>query len=184
MAVVQILKYPDYFLTIAREEFGDLCLVTQIDDDALNLIQDLKDTLNHHNGYGLAARQIGSPKDVIAVNRMWDSTIQDPLIMINPVITRQDGSKKAIIESCFSVPGIEAKVERPEIITVQYTDKDGKDHSRLVSGMEARIIQHEIDHLNGILFIQRLVEKEYKKVQNKINKMSFNKLGKFFNSCP
>jgi peptide deformylase len=105
------------------------------------------------DGAGLAAPQVGRLLRVIAINLN-----KSPLIMINPQITKKSWSKNILEEGCLSVPGIYAKVKRHTYITAEYQDIHGQKISAKFSHFPARVIQHEIDHLDGILFIDKIVK--------------------------
>lgn len=116
------------------------------------LLDDMKETLRIEEGAGLAAPQIGVLRRVAIVD--YDDQYYE---LINPVILKSSGE---IIEEegCLSVIGIRGKVKRPETITVQYTDRNGKRHKEEITGMTARVFCHEIDHLDGILFTDKMIE--------------------------
>jgi peptide deformylase len=130
--------------------------VTSFDDSLLALIDDLRDTMWHHTiCVGLAAPQIGHDLKVAVVNSEHE-TREDDLILVNPVIMNRSGKKDIKRESCMSIWGLGGEVERRDKVSVRYTDGFGE--VRLVSfeGFVARAVQHEIDHLDGVLYRQHL----------------------------
>lgn len=126
-----------------------------------DLLTRMVDRLRELNGAGLAAPQIGASVKVVVVEVRKTDVFPDrpasPLIrMINPVIVEQSGTTETGWEGCFSVPGLMGFVPRAEAIIVEYTSADGKDVTERYSGYVARVIQHEIDHLDGIEFVDRM----------------------------
>ncbi len=133
--------------------------------DAAELLARMVDRLRELNGAGLAAPQIGASVKVIVVEVRKTDVFPDrptsPLLqMINPVIVEQSGMTEINWEGCFSVPGFMGLVPRAETITVEYTSVDGMDLTEQYSGYVARVIQHEIDHLNGVEFVDRMMSME------------------------
>lgn len=129
--------------------------------DAAELLVRMVDRLRELNGAGLAAPQIGASVKVIVVEVRKTDVFPDrptsPLLqMLNPVIVEQSGTTATDWEGCFSVPGLMGLVARDETITVEYTSEDGTEARERYSGYVARVIQHEIDHLNGVEFVDRM----------------------------
>ncbi|MDY0151219.1 MAG: peptide deformylase [Candidatus Cloacimonas sp.] len=143
--------------------YGDAILrekLTEADvyDPALQaLIPDFIYTMYERDGVGLAANQIGSRFRMFVIDPYWsrEDSQPDPVVMINPVIETREG-EIAHEEGCISVPGIFADVHRAAKITYSYTDTLGVRHSDSAEGFEAIVIQHEYDHLDGILFIDKI----------------------------
>jgi len=138
-----------------------------IDDvqEVAGLLARMVDRLRELNGAGLAAPQIGASVKVIVVEVRKTDVFPDrptsPLLqMINPVIVEQSGITETGWEGCFSVPGFMGLVPRAETITVEYTSAEGTDVRNRYSGYLARVIQHEIDHLNGVEFVGRMASME------------------------
>jgi peptide deformylase len=125
--------------------------VTQVDDDVKALIRDLFDTMHAAKGVGLAANQVGVTKRVAVV----EADDHDPLVLINPVILERVGSAKDE-EGCLSIPDLYGDVERAERVVVETENPTGGKLQVTAEGLKARAIQHEIDHLDGILFLDRL----------------------------
>ncbi|MCL1830265.1 MAG: peptide deformylase [Oscillospiraceae bacterium] len=122
--------------------------VTDFGDRTHQLLEDLRDTLEKVQGLGLAAPQVGILRRVVIV--LVDET--DMLEMINPEIISKQG-EEASDEACLSVPGLQGSVTRPTSITVKAFDRDGNEYIQEFEGMNARAVCHEMDHLEGILFV-------------------------------
>ena len=146
MAVREILQYGDMRLNTVCEE------VKKIDGKILDLVDDMMDTLYEGNGIGLAAPQIGVLKRVILIDLGEEDG--EPIIVINPKIVKQSGEEKDI-EGCLSYVGYEGEVTRPTEITVQGMNMRGKPVTHKASGLLARAFCHEIDHLDGILYMSK-----------------------------
>lgn len=127
-------------------------IVDEIDDKIITLLDDMADTMYDANGVGLAAPQIGILKR-IAVIDVGDGIIE----LINPEIISVSGSETAD-EGCLSVPGKYGKVTRPTKVTVRATDRDGNEFEITGEGLLARAFCHEIDHLDGIVFVDKVIE--------------------------
>lgn len=133
--------------------------------EVADLLAHMVDRVRELNGAGLAAPQIGTPVKVIVVEvRKTDVFPDRPtsalLQMINPVIVEHSGITEVGWEGCFSVPGIMGLVPRAETVTVEYTSASGTDVKEQYSGYVARVIQHEIDHLDGVEFVDRMTSME------------------------
>lgn len=125
--------------------------ITQIDDELRKLAADMFETMYKAHGCGLAAPQIGVNKRLITI----DTDEQHKFVMINPEITKATG-KEICEEGCLSLPGLREKVQRAVKITARYLDLEGQQMEVTAEGLLARAIQHEIDHLEGVLFIDRI----------------------------
>lgn len=128
--------------------------IEKIDDKIRTLAEDMVETMYKEEGVGLAGPQIGMLKRIIVVD-----IGEGPIVAINPIITSQDG-EEVDIEGCLSVPGKSGKVSRPYAVSVEYIDLDGESQTIEAEGFLARAFCHEIDHLNGVLYIDKLVEGE------------------------
>jgi len=145
----EILVYPDPFL--ARKAAP----VAAVDDRIRALVRDMFETMYAAEGVGLAAPQVGVGKRVIVIDvSPVDETIA-PVAVVNPEIVLRKGSATAV-EGCLSVPGIQGDVVRAETVEVRGMDEQGKPLRIRADGILSRALQHEIDHLDGILFIDRL----------------------------
>jgi len=127
--------------------------VAQVDDEVRRLVDDLLETMRAARGVGLAANQVGIARRVAVVDVGEDDP--PPLVLINPVIVERSGSDVAE-EGCLSIPDIFGEVERAQSIVLEATDRDGRPYRVDVSGFKARAVQHELDHLDGILFLDHL----------------------------
>lgn len=154
MAVCEIRLYPDPILK-------QVCTpIEKLDAKADELVQDLVDTMvGAGHSVGVAAPQIGVPERVVVVDvsgsKMGKDNNHGLLTMINPEIIRKEGSK-VMREGCMSVPDYTGNVTRAEAIIVQFLDRDGRERVINSSGFEAVAIQHELDHLDGMLFLDRV----------------------------
>ncbi len=147
MAILQILKSPNPILRKKAEA------LKEITEEDKRLIGDMIDTMKAVEGVGLAANQIGVSKRIFVFNPSVDEWRAD--VLINPIIMKRRGSEK-MEEGCLSLPGISEEVRRSNYILVEGRDVNGKPVRFEATGLLARIIQHEIDHLNGILLIDRI----------------------------
>ncbi len=152
MTIREIRKYPD---PVLRQKTGR---VGAIDDTITRLIEDMVETMHDAPGVGLAANQVGVPLQVAVIDL---STREEParrhplLVIINPEILSMEGS---VIEEegCLSIPEYAEKVKRAQKVKVRALDGDGKSFEIEAEGLLAKALQHEIDHLNGLLFVDRL----------------------------
>lgn len=120
------------------------------------------------NGIGLAANQVDLPLQLFVINTKGNRETGEELVFINPVVSQPKGTETAE-EGCLSIPGINGQVSRPSKINVSAYDLSGNEINMQVSGLLARAVQHENDHLNGVLFIDRLVESEQKQIQDELD---------------
>lgn len=152
MAIRDIITYPDPLLLHPSET------VTDFGDDVQNLIEDMAETMFDAPGSGLAAVQVGANKRIIVVNTTGDEENSEPAwyALINPEIIEKDGVFISENEGCLSVPELRATVRRASRVVVKAQDRKGEPMTIEVDGFHAVILQHEIDHLNGILFIEHL----------------------------
>jgi len=129
--------------------------VTTFDDALQRAIDDMIETMYAAPGIGLAAPQIGVPLRILSIDLSVGRTTGDLIIMINPVFLERDGSQLEE-EGCLSAPGFNATVLRPARVVVKGLDREGREQTREGTGLLARAFQHEIDHLDGTVFIDRL----------------------------
>ena len=130
--------------------------VTKIDDELRLLARQMLQTMYSEDGIGLAAPQVGVNKQVIVVDCEPDKPEAPALVLINPVITKTGGQACVIQEGCLSIPQVFLDVTRPETIEVSFKDEQGRPQKLTADGLLARVIQHEIDHLNGVMFVDRV----------------------------
>ena len=161
MAILDILQYPDPRLNRPAER------VEKIDAATRKLIDDLAETMYAAPGVGLAATQVDIHKQVLVIDVSEDHS--DLRVFVNPEITRREGLA-VNQEGCLSVPGIYDNVERAESVTVTALDRNGSRFTLNASGMLATCIQHEMDHLEGRVFVELLSELKQNRVRAKLKK--------------
>lgn len=146
--------------------------VQKVDDNLVKLVDNMFETMRKANGIGLAANQVGSLQRVIVIDVSCMEGLEGvkPLALINPRIVEEEGAV-TMEEGCLSLPDLRDEVERPEKINVEYLDLGLTKHSVEADGILARVIQHEIDHLNGVLFVERLGAVRRKLLRGRLNKI-------------
>jgi peptide deformylase len=170
MSVLPIVEAPDARLKIVSTP-------VEVWDSALqSLIDDMFETMYEAPGIGLAAIQVGVAKRLLVIdlqNKDEESgeTIKEPIVFINPLLSEPSEELAVYNEGCLSVPEQYADVERPATIRAQWQDRDGKAHDQRLDGMLATVIQHEMDHLEGILFIDRISRLKRDMLLRKLTKM-------------
>lgn len=167
--ILNILKYGNPILKQHTQN------VEKIDDSIKALINDMFETMKYARGIGLAAPQIGESISLAVIDTSELDEKQPPICLINPVIVEFKGRKIVSEEGCLSLPGISEKISRSEIVVVSALNEKGEKVNLQFSNMMARVIQHEIDHLQGTLIIDRigllkrnLLKKKLESIQNKI----------------
>ena len=150
MTVKTILTEPNKLLRQISEP------VSQVGELERGLMNDMLDTMYESNGIGLAAIQIGVPKRIIVMDISKDKDNKNPMYFVNPIIRNKNEEILTYEEGCLSVPGQFAEIDRPSQCEVEYLDYNGNKQNLKVEGLLATCIQHEIDHLEGILFIDYL----------------------------
>ena len=169
MAILPIIETPDARLkTISTPVDG-------VDDALRAFIQDMFETMYDAPGIGLAAIQVGVPKRVLVIDLQErdeesGAVIREPRVFINPEIVEMSEDLTVYSEGCLSVPDQYADVERPSIIKAKWLDENGKAHEEVIDGLLAICLQHEMDHLNGILFIDHLSKLKRDMVLKKLAK--------------
>jgi len=164
MAKREILVLPDARLRAVADA------VENVDDGIRALAADMLETMYAAPGIGLAATQIGEMKRMVVMDLSKDGEPKDPLIMINPEIKKYSEETVTSEEGCLSIPEIYYDVERPAEITVEYTDLEGKRVTRDATERLAICIQHELDHLDGVLYIDYLSRLKRDRVLKKFQK--------------
>ena len=163
MAIRKILKFPDQDLRIKAKP------VENFDEELKNLTDDMFETMHSVNGIGLAATQIGVAKQVAVIDISPEKN--EPLVIVNPEIQILDPSKREDYdEGCLSVPGFFEKISRPSDIKLAYQDLSGKKQEIKPEGLLTKVVQHELDHLNGRLFVDHISELKRRRIRNKIVK--------------
>ncbi len=180
MSILPIIEVPDPRLKTVSEP------VTAFDDDLKTLIKDMFETMYDAPGIGLAAIQVGVPKRILVIDLQEPAphdhedgehcdhdhgVINDPRVFINPEIINPSEELNTYSEGCLSVPDQYADVDRPAAITARWQDEDGKQHEEALDGLLATCLQHEMDHLEGILFIDHLSRLKRKMVLKKLEKL-------------
>ena len=163
MAIRKILKFPDQDLRIKAKP------VETFDEELKTLTDDMFETMHSVDGIGLAATQIGVAKQVAVIDISPEKN--EPLVIINPAIQILDPSKtEDYDEGCLSVPGFFEKISRPSDIKLTYQDLNGKKQEIKPEGLLTKVVQHELDHLNGRLFVNHISELKRRRIRNKIVK--------------
>ena len=161
MALLDILHFPDPRLREVAKP------VEQVDASVKQLVDDMFDTMYDAPGIGLAAIQVNVPMRVITVDISEDQ--DEPWVLINPEITSKDGIEE-MKEGCLSVPGVFEMVQRADKITVNFLNRDGESVEMEAEGLLAVCIQHEIDHLDGKLFVDYLSTLKRQRIRTKLEK--------------
>jgi peptide deformylase len=150
MAVREILTLPDKRLRLVSEP------VKKIDAETRKLVADMFETMYDAPGIGLAAIQVGVPRRVVTMDLSKKEDDSKPHVFINPQLLWVSDEKTTREEGCLSIPEFYEDVERPAKVKVKYLDLEGKEHELKAEGLLATCLQHEIDHLNGVLFIDHI----------------------------
>lgn len=163
MSLLPILRFPDPRLrTVAAR-------VEEIDDGIRRLARDMAETMYEAPGIGLAATQVDVHRRLIVIDA--SETRDQLMILVNPEILAQDG-QQVCEEGCLSVPGVYEKVERAEHVIVSYLDLQGEPQTVEAAGLLAVCLQHEIDHLQGRVFVERLSQLKQVRIKNKLAKQA------------
>ncbi len=164
MAVREIIKLPDKRLRLESEP------VKRVDAGIRKLVDDLFETMYDAPGIGLAAIQIGVAKRVVTMDLSKKDQTHEPQVFINPEITWASADTAKYEEGCLSIPEFYEEVERPAKVRVKYLDIDGKEHEIEATGLLATCLQHEIDHTNGVLFIDHISKLKRDRIVKKFAK--------------
>lgn len=162
MAILNILEFPDPRLRTQAKP------VEQVDDRVRTLIDDMFETMYDAKGIGLAATQIDVHERVVVMDLSEEGN--EPLVFINPEVEVLDGDTRNYDEGCLSVPGFYETVKRPEHIRVTALDRDGNRFELVPDGLLAVCIQHELDHLEGKLFVDHLSPLKRQRIRSKMEK--------------
>jgi peptide deformylase len=166
MSVKKILIEPNKLLRKVSK------IVEKVGDDERVLMDDMLDTMYSAPGIGLAAIQIGVPKRIIVMDISKDENKKEPRYFVNPVIKNKNIEKAKYEEGCLSVPDQFAEIERPNSCEVEFLDYEGKKQLLKADGLLATCIQHEMDHLEGILFIDYLSKLKKSMIIKKLSKIN------------
>ena len=165
MTVKKILTEPNEILRQISKP------VEKVGKEEQQLMDDMLETMYSANGIGLAAIQIGVPKRIIVMDISKEENIKQPRYFVNPVIKNKDKSKSTYEEGCLSVPNQFAEIDRPSKCEVEYLDYNGEKKILKAEGLLATCIQHEMDHLEGILFIDYLSKLKRSMIIKKLSKL-------------
>ena len=169
MSVKKILTEPNKLLRQISTS------VDKVGDEERALMDDMLDTMYDAPGIGLAAIQIGVPKRIIVMDISRDENKREPRYFVNPIIRHRNEEKAKYEEGCLSVPDQFAEIERPNACEVEYLDYHGKKQLLKADGLLATCIQHEMDHLEGILFIDYLSKLKKSMIIKKLSKTKINR---------
>ena len=168
MALLKILIFPDQRLRTVAED------VLEIDDEVKKLTSDLLETMYKGNGIGLSATQVNIHKRLVVVDVSEEKN--DPLILLNPEVEILNFEKKKMYaEGCLSVPGFYEEIERPNTIKIKATSIEGKKMNLKAEGMKSFVLQHEIDHLDGKIFVDFLSNIKRQRIRQKLLKQKKKK---------
>ncbi len=170
MTVKTILTEPNKILRQVSKP------VKEVGESEKQLMDDMLETMYAANGIGLAAIQIGVPKRIIVMDISKEENIRQPRYFVNPVIKNKDKSKSTYEEGCLSVPNQFAEIDRPKKCTVEYLDYNGEKKFLEAEGLLATCIQHEMDHLEGILFIDYLSKLKKSMIIKKLSKIKSTRI--------
>ncbi len=162
MALLEILEFPDPRLRTRAEPVDTVTEVTR------KLIEDMFETMYNAPGIGLAATQVNVHKRILVMDVSEEK--DRPLVFINPDITARSETLEDYDEGCLSVPGFFESVTRPQEVEVKALDRNGDEFNQTLSGLEAICLQHEIDHLNGKLFVDYLSPLKRQRIRKKLEK--------------
>ena len=169
MSVKKILIEPNKLLRKVSKS------VEKVGNEERALMDDMLETMYEAPGIGLAAIQIGVPKRIIVMDISKDENKKEPRFFVNPVIKNKNREKIKYEEGCLSVPDQFAEIERPNTCEVEYLDYEGKKQLLKADGLLATCIQHEMDHLEGILFIDYLSRLKRSMIIKKLSKIKANR---------
>ncbi|MCH8558797.1 MAG: peptide deformylase [Balneolia bacterium] len=169
MSILPIVTYND---SVLREKAKD---IPENSDQLQKLIDDMFETMYNGQGVGLAAPQIGESLRLFVIDADAFTSEEDdekdygPITFINPVVKLLESEKIAMDEGCLSIPGVRESVTRPDKIEVTWLDREFKEHKEVFSGWVSRVIQHEYDHIEGVLFIDYLGSFRKRLLRSKLN---------------
>ena len=164
MALRSIITLPDPKLRLLSAP------LERVDGALRKLMDDMVETMYEAPGIGLAAIQLGEPIRLMVVDTAKPDEPRRPLYLVNPEVVWSSDERRAYEEGCLSIPEYYEEVERPAKVRVRFTDLDGKVHEEDAEGLYATCIQHEIDHLNGVLFVDYLSKLKRDRVLKKFTK--------------
>lgn len=166
MSIRPIIQLPDKRLRLISEP------VAKIDGEMKKLVADMFETMYEAPGVGLAAVQVGVPKRIVTIDATRGEEEKQPFVLINPEILWASDEKSVLEEGCLSIPDYIDEVERSAKAKVRFLDLEGRTIEVEAEGLFARVMQHEIDHINGILFIDHLSKLKRDRVEKKLAKFA------------
>ena len=146
--------------------------ISKVDQTLRDLAKDMLQSMYSAKGIGLAAPQIGISKELLVIDINFEDSAAEPLILINPEITAFGSTLNTYEEGCLSIPGVYLNVVRPSTIKLKFRDEMGRPRKMNADGLLARCIQHEVDHLKGVLFVDRVTSQE--ELKKEITKEGYN----------
>ena len=158
---LEIFKLGNNVLRVNAKRIGKVDLQTR------NLAKDMLKSMYSAKGIGLAAPQVGISKELLVIDINFEDSAAEPLILINPKITAYGNTLNSYEEGCLSIPGVYLNVIRPSTIKLKFSDEMGRPRKMNADGLLARCIQHEVDHLRGVLFVDRVTSTEDLKTELK-----------------
>ena len=168
MALLHVLKFPDPRLRKIAEP------VSEVTEEVRQLTRDMLETMYEAPGIGLAAIQVNVQQRIVVMDLSEDQS--EPKVFINPEVEVLSEELQSYDEGCLSVPGFYETIERPERVRIKYTDLEGKPVEEDAEGLLAVCIQHEIDHLDGKLFVDYLSTLKRQRIRKKLEKLQRQKL--------
>jgi len=166
MAIKKILVEPNKLLRQVSQP------VDEVNTEIQKLMDDMLETMYSANGIGLAAIQIGVPKNLIVIDLLTKEKKKNPMFFVNPKILKKSSKMSKYEEGCLSIPNLFAEIQRPSECEIEYLDYEGNKKSLKATGLLATCIQHEIDHLKGILFIDYLSKLKRNIILKKLSKQN------------
>ena len=166
MAIKKILVEPNKLLRQVSHP------VEEVDKQIQKIMDDMLETMYSANGIGLAAIQIGVPKNLIVIDLLTKEKKKNPMFFVNPKIIKKSSKMSKYEEGCLSIPNLFAEVQRPSECEIEYLDYEGNKTSLKATGLLATCIQHEMDHLKGILFIDYLSKLKRDIILKKLSKQN------------
>ncbi|MDP2732110.1 MAG: peptide deformylase [Hoeflea sp.] len=170
MTIKPIIYLPD---PILRQQSQP---VERVDKELERFIADMIETMYDAPGIGLAAIQVGVPRRLLVIDVAGKDEPENPQVFINPEIVASGDGVSAYEEGCLSIPDYYAEVERPDTVTVKHLDREGKQRVTEADGLLATCLQHEIDHLNGVLFIDHISKLKRDMVVRKFTKLARSRI--------
>lgn len=161
---VLVPKKPDLHPALPIHQLGSNELrssarrISKVDESVRDLARDMLRSMYSAKGIGLAAPQVGVPKQLLVIDLDLEEASTPPLVLINPEITAAGASCNTYEEGCLSIPGVYLQVVRPSVVEVGFRDEFGRPRRLKADGLLARCIQHEMDHLKGVLFVDRVTD--------------------------